>query len=167
MSGKVKSRSAANADSISGSVSCDERILRDCHQLYTDPESGLITVAQSVGVTLLPPRKKITVMLMGNHSAGKSSFINWYVEEHIQRTGVAIETQGFSFVTSGRKRESLTVSLGSLRPHKILPMQCLSEYLGTEVCTSRQKRFSLVTFVDSPGLVDGDMKYPFDVDEAV
>ena len=34
-----------------------------------------------------------------------------YVEEHIQRTGVAIETQGFSFVTSGRKRESLTVSL--------------------------------------------------------
>lgn len=33
-----------------------------------------------------------------------------YVEEHIQRTGVAIETQGFSFVTNGRKRESLTVS---------------------------------------------------------
>jgi len=33
-----------------------------------------------------------------------------YVEEHVQRTGVAIETQGFTFVTSGRKRESLTVS---------------------------------------------------------
>ncbi len=32
-----------------------------------------------------------------------------YVEEHVQRTGVAIETQGFTFVTSGRKRESLTV----------------------------------------------------------
>lgn len=43
----------------------------------------------------------------------------------------------------------------------------LSEYLGTEICTSRQKRFSLVTFVDSPGLVDGDMKYPFDVDQAI
>jgi len=28
----------------------------------------------------------------------------------VQRTGVAIETQGFTFVTSGRKRESLTVS---------------------------------------------------------
>ena len=25
-----------------------------------------------------------------------------YIEEHVQRTGVAIETQGFSFVTSGR-----------------------------------------------------------------
>ena len=26
------------------------------------------------------------------------------------KTGVAIETQGFAFVTSGKKRESLTVS---------------------------------------------------------
>jgi len=23
------------------------------------------------------PRRKITVLLLGNHSAGKSSFINW------------------------------------------------------------------------------------------
>uniref|UniRef100_A0A7N8WKX8 Si:ch211-11k18.4 n=1 Tax=Mastacembelus armatus TaxID=205130 RepID=A0A7N8WKX8_9TELE len=170
MSGKIKSRSAANADSISGGVSCDERILRDCHQLYTDPDSGLITVAESVDVKLLPPRKKITVMLMGNHSAGKSSFINWYVEEHIQRTGVAIETQGFSFITSGRKRESLTGNATlHLYPH-FKPLQVfkgVSEYLSTEICTSRQKRFSLVTFVDSPGLVDGDMKYPFDVDEVI
>lgn len=170
MSGKIKSRSAANAEAVSASVSCDERILRDCHQLYTDADSGLITVAQSVGVKLLPPRKKITVMLMGNHSAGKSSFINWYVEEHIQRTGVAIETQGFSFVTSGRKRESLTGNATlHLYPH-FKPMQefkGVSEYLSTEICTSRQKRFSLVTFVDTPGLVDGDMKYPFDVDQAV
>ncbi|KAK6311352.1 uncharacterized protein si:ch211-11k18.4 [Coregonus clupeaformis] len=170
MSGKIKSRSAANADSLSGSVSCDERILRDCHQLYIDADSGLVAVAQSVGVTLLAPRKKITVMLMGNHSAGKSSFINWYVEEHIQRTGVAIETQGFSFVTSGRKRESLTGNATlHLYPHfrPLHEIKGVSEYLGTEICTSRQKRFSLVTFVDSPGLVDGDMKYPFDVDQAI
>lgn len=39
------------------------------------------------------------------------SFLFRYVEEHVQRTGVAIETQGFTFVTSGRKRESLTVSM--------------------------------------------------------
>ncbi|XP_048868826.1 uncharacterized protein LOC125741665 isoform X2 [Brienomyrus brachyistius] len=133
-------------------------------------DRGLISLAQSVGVTLLPPRKKITVMLMGNHSAGKSSFINWYVEEHILRTGVAIETQGFSFITSGRKRESLTGNATlHLYPH-FKPLQefaGVSEYLSTEICTSRQKRFSLLTFVDSPGLVDGDMKYPFDVDQAL
>ena len=33
-----------------------------------------------------------------------------YIEEHILKTGVAIETQGFTFVTSGKKRETLTVS---------------------------------------------------------
>jgi hypothetical protein len=32
-----------------------------------------------------------------------------YIEEHVQKTGVAIETQGFVIVTSGKKRESLTV----------------------------------------------------------
>lgn len=38
-----------------------------------------------------------------------SYFLRRYAEEHIQKTGVAIETQGFTFITSGRKRESLTV----------------------------------------------------------
>ncbi|XP_053471794.1 uncharacterized protein LOC128602175 isoform X3 [Ictalurus furcatus] len=131
---------------------------------------GLIDIAQSVGVTLLPPRKKITVMLIGNHSAGKSSFINWYVEEHIQKTGVAIGTQGFTFVTSGRKRASLTGNATfQMYPHfkTLQEVKGVSEYVGTEICTSRQKRFSLVTFVDTPGLVDEDMKYPFDVDQAI
>ena len=34
-------------------------------------------MAREIGIHLLAPRKKITVMLIGNHSAGKSSFINW------------------------------------------------------------------------------------------
>lgn len=41
------------------------------------------------------------------------------------------------------------------------------DYLATEISTSKQKRFGLVTFIDTPGLVDGDMKYPFDVNEAI
>ena len=41
------------------------------------------------------------------------------------------------------------------------------DYLSTEITTSKQKKFPLVTFVDTPGLVDGDMNYPFDVNEAI
>ena len=41
------------------------------------------------------------------------------------------------------------------------------DYLNTEVTTSKQKRFPFVTFIDTPGLVDGDMKYPFDVDKSI
>lgn len=41
------------------------------------------------------------------------------------------------------------------------------DYLTTEISTSKQKKFPLVTFIDTPGLVDGDMEYPFDVDAAI
>ena len=51
---------------------------------------GLIHIAETVGLSLLAPRKKISVLLIGNHSAGKSSFINWsvvclhiYVAHHV------------------------------------------------------------------------------------
>jgi GTPase SAR1 family protein len=43
-----------------------------------------------------------SVMIVGNHSAGKSSFINWYIGERVVKTGVAIETRGFILCTSGR-----------------------------------------------------------------
>ena len=46
-------------------------------------------------------------------------------------------------------------------------MPNLTDYLTTEISTSKQKKFPLVTFVDSPGLVDGDMCYPFDVNESI
>lgn len=170
MSGKIKSRGSTNSVSETATSTLNERILKECHTLYTDPEHGLVSIADNLGLKLLAPRKKITIMLMGNHSAGKSSFINWYIEEHVQRTGVAIETQGFSFVTSGRRRESLTGNATlHLYPH-FKPLQAMPgvvDYLSTEISTSKQKKFPLVTFVDSPGLVDGDMCYPFDVNESM
>ncbi|KAM8865633.1 uncharacterized protein ACB058_006821 [Synchiropus picturatus] len=168
MSGR-KPRSVANPLE-SAITTPSERILKECHSLYVDSENGLVKIASSLGVRLLPPRKKIIVMIMGNHSAGKSSFINWYVEEHIQKTGVAIETQGFTFITSGRKRESLTGNATlHLYPHfrPLLDFKGVMDYLCSEISTSKQKKFSLVTFVDTPGLVDGDMIYPFNVNNAI
>ncbi|XP_057294295.1 uncharacterized protein LOC130622862 [Hydractinia symbiolongicarpus] len=165
----AKTRTSANSTESVG-ISINEKILRECHRLYTEAEKGLIPIGESVGIPLLAPRKKITVMLMGNHSAGKSSFVNWYVEEHIQKTGVAIETQGFTVVTSGKKRESLLGNASfHLFPH-LKPLQDVegvSDYLTTEISTSKQKKFNLVMFVDTPGLVDGDMSYPFDVNKAI
>jgi len=168
-SSKTKVRGTANSTE-NVPMNVNEKILKECHRLYTEEDKGLIPIAESVGIHLLEPRRKILVMLMGNHSAGKSSFVNWYIEEHIQKTGVAIETQGFSICTSGKKRESL---LGNatfhLFPH-LKPMQQLdgvADYITTEISTSKQKKFNLVMFVDTPGLVDGDMSYPFDVNKSI
>uniref|UniRef100_H2ZHA9 Dynamin N-terminal domain-containing protein n=1 Tax=Ciona savignyi TaxID=51511 RepID=H2ZHA9_CIOSA len=168
MAFKGKSKNAAQLDNLTLSV--NEKILRECHSLYTEDKIGLISIAADIDIHLLAPRKKITVLLIGNHSAGKSTFINWYIEEHVQRTGVAIETQGFTIVTSGRKRESLTGNATlHLYPH-LEPLQNrpgVLDYVTTEITTSKQKKFNLVTFIDTPGLVDGDMKYPFDVNDSI
>lgn len=43
----------------------------------------------------------------------------------------------------------------------------VSDYVTTEISTSKQKKFNLVMFVDTPGLVDGDMLYPFDVNKSI
>ncbi|XP_072354262.1 uncharacterized protein [Scyliorhinus torazame] len=169
MSGFLRLRMISNP-SESLSLSVNENILRECNFLYTDPKHGLVHIANRLGLRLLAPRKKITVMLMGNHSAGKSSFINWYIEEHIQKTGVATETQGFTFVTSGKKRESLTGSATLLLyPHfqALEQIEGVTDYLSTEISTSKQNKFNLLTFIDTPGLVDGDMTYEFDVDKSL
>ena len=37
----------------------------------------------------------------------------------------------------------------------------------TEISTSEEKNFPLVEFIDTPGLTDGTLKYPFDVDNVI
>ncbi|MCA8921645.1 MAG: dynamin family protein [Planctomycetes bacterium] len=45
------------------------------------------------------------VLFLGNHSAGKSSFINHLVGEQIQRTGIAPIDDGFTVITHGEVAE--------------------------------------------------------------
>eukprot|EP01137_Pigoraptor_chileana_P035684 Opistho-2@30098 len=167
---KGNKRAAANAlDTVTESV--NERIVRTVYELYTkDADEGLIRISSLVGKPLTAPRRKVNVVLIGNHSAGKSSFINWYVEDTVQRTGVAIETQGFTIVESGNKRDTL---MGPATVHLFPIFQEISKvdgvlnHLQTAVCPSKQKMFPMVTFIDTPGLVDGAMIYPFDVDRCI
>lgn len=90
----------------------------------------------------------------------------------VQKTGVAIETLGFTIVTSGKKRKSLTGhSTFELFPH----FQPLGAIMGdgaidmvtTEISTSKERRFPLVTLLDTPGLVDGKMQYAYPVEDAI
>jgi hypothetical protein len=116
------------------------------------------------------PRKKVNVMIIGNHSAGKSSFINWYIGEDVQTTGVAIETRGFTYVTSGRKRETLKGDATfAFYDHidGLAQFKGITENVFTEISTSKSKNFACVDLLDSPGLVDGEMEYPFDVVESI
>ena len=133
---------------------------------------GLLDIANDplLRVKCFKPRKKVSVMIIGNHSAGKSSFINWYIGESVQTTGVAIETRGFTFVTSGRKRETLKGDATFAFYDYLEGLQNvegLNANIFTEISTSKEKNFSCVDIVDSPGLVDGDMCYPFEVGKVI
>ena len=39
--------------------------------------------------------------------------------------------------------------------------------LQTEISTSKERCFPLITFIDTPGLVDGSFTYPFPVEDAI
>lgn len=73
---------------------------------------GLFQVVACINPRVVLPEKGVNLSPERGNAASNTWWLySRYVEEHIQRTGVAIETQGFTFVTSGRKRESLTVSI--------------------------------------------------------
>ncbi|PNW75864.1 hypothetical protein CHLRE_12g557250v5 [Chlamydomonas reinhardtii] len=172
---KRKSGKTQMEEIMSGAT---EKVLKQITDLYDfglgdGPGAiGLKAIAESplLRMTLRKPRKKISVMIVGNHSAGKSSFINWYIGESIQKTGVAIETRGFTFVTSGKKRETLQ---GDATVRFYDHLNSFGDFNGimanlfTEISTSRDKNFSCVDLIDTPGLVDGDMQYPFNVQDAI
>ncbi|DBA00473.1 TPA: hypothetical protein N0F65_002716 [Lagenidium giganteum] len=149
-------------------------IMQEVHALYTHEKDGISALARAVDLVIHPPRRKVNVLVVGNHSAGKSSFINWYIDDNVQRTGVAIETQGFTVVTSGNKKtlapikgESSVMLYPYLEPLKTRFGKPLIENLNTCVSASTKRHFPMVDFIDSPGLVDGDISYPFDVNEAI
>jgi GTPase Era involved in 16S rRNA processing len=112
-------------------------------------------------------------MIVGNHSAGKSSFINWYVgKPGLLKTSMAIETKGITFVAHGAKDDEYG-SDGTLR--KFPEIVNIAEETGdknivgclsTQLSTSADRLFPLVTFIDTPGLVD-TTEYPFKVNEGI
>ena len=159
--------------SKSGSSSPALTIEGKVHASLLKPgEEGILEICKKLGISCIAPRRKINVMIVGNHSAGKSSYINWYIGEHVQRTAVAIETQGFTFCSSGKKRDTLkgqaTMQLFTHLQHELERFApAIYNGLQTEISTSKERCFPLITFIDTPGLVDGSFQYLFPVEDAI
>lgn len=119
-----------------------------------------------------PPSRKATVMIIGNHSSGKSSFINWYAGEDIQSTGIALETTHFSMITQGVRRDTLYAEM--TRAMYPIFQELLLEgnrevfpgflpNLETKISPSTARSFPYVDFIDTPGLTDGTLNYKCDM----
>lgn len=155
----------------SSSSSSEDTIIKELHSIYVDAEDGLLPIGQGLGLhNLNAPRRKINILLIGNHSSGKSSFINWYMDDKIQKTSVAIETQGFTIVTNGKSREKLIgKSVLHLYPYlkQLESIDGVLANLNVELTPVKSRQSHLINFIDTPGLVDGELHYPFEIEKAI
>lgn len=118
------------------------------------------------------PRSKIMVMFIGNHSAGKSSFINYYVgETDLLKENIAMETAEVTFISHGKSKVEwqpeatkrhfpflqITESdLSSARADEYRSLQkCFDKHVRTIVSTSNDRLFPFIDLVDTPGMHDG------------
>jgi GTPase Era involved in 16S rRNA processing len=118
------------------------------------------------------PRSKIMVMFIGNHSAGKSSFINYYVgETDLLKENIAMETAEVTFISQGKSRvewqpeatkrhypflQIAQSDLSSSRAQEYRDLQvCFDKHVRTIVSTSQERLFPFIDLVDTPGMHDG------------
>ncbi len=98
-----------------------------------------------------------TVLLLGNHSSGKSSFINHVFGKEIQKTGVAPVDDGFTLIMHGDEETDLDGR--TVVTHPYLPYRGFEQFgpaflshLKLKIRSSDVLR-SLV-LIDSPGMID-------------
>ena len=138
-----------------------EEILDKCGELY-----GTLTLLNNKlgGMAIPPPSDRATALpfclLVGNHSSGKSSFINYVLKRDIQKAGVAPTDDTFTVIAPGSQDSDADgptmvgnpdLGFGSLRQFG----PTLIHHTQLKVRTS-QLKFMLV---DSPGMIDAPANY--------
>ena len=108
---------------------------------------------QNAGEISGPP----LVLMLGNHSSGKSSFINYLLGEEVQKTGLAPTDDGFTIIAWGESRDDRDGP--GLVNNPELPYTGLRHFGDDLVKHLRMKRRPVdllrnVILVDSPGMID-------------
>ncbi|MCA9558847.1 MAG: dynamin family protein [Myxococcales bacterium] len=98
-----------------------------------------------------------TVLLLGNHSSGKSSFINHLLAADVQTTGLAPTDDGFTIISHGKREEVRDGA--ALVGNPDLPYGPLRSFGDGLVSHLRLKRrphplLQQLTLIDSPGMID-------------
>ena len=97
------------------------------------------------------------VLFLGNHSAGKSSFINHLLEQSTQRTGIAPVDDGFTIIVPGEKPMSKDGAAVVTNPD--LGWEELKNFGDNLVNrlrlrTHQTESLGNIALIDSPGMID-------------
>lgn len=98
-----------------------------------------------------------TVLCLGNHSSGKSSFINHWIGQQVQHTGVAPTDDGFTVLMYGDVRSDMDGRTAVVDPH--LPLRDFEQFGKQFLDHLKLKKLPLqplrdLCLIDSPGLID-------------
>ena len=100
MNSSNKESSTNNGNDSPSTIRPDE-IINQCSQLY-DSLSKLNEKLGSVAIPTSSPHTSLPFcLLVGNHSSGKSSFINYMLQRDIQKAGVAPTDDSFTVIAPG------------------------------------------------------------------
>lgn len=97
------------------------------------------------------------ILMLGNHSSGKSSFINHFVGENIQLTGMAPTDEDFTILRYGPTEKERPGS--SLVSNPELGYEGLSQFgprflSHLKMRVQPSERLQKVSLVDTPGMID-------------
>lgn len=121
----------------------------------------LTPLGQDYHIEILTPRQpkagKPTILFLGNHSSGKSTFINFLLGETVQKTGIAPTDDGFTVIAHGNQEEQSTGPAAARRSE--ITVTELERFgpafmarLKLKLLDNEQLRS--MTLVDSPGMID-------------
>jgi len=129
--------------------------IRDYYQDPLDPlaEQFMFRRPPTVGELRRPPQ----VLLLGNHSSGKSTFVNHLLGDDVQSTGVAPTDDGFTIITYGAtatERDGPAVVSNPDLPYEGL--RHFGDHLVSHVRLKLRpaELLKTVTLIDSPGMID-------------
>jgi hypothetical protein len=97
------------------------------------------------------------VLFLGNHSSGKSSFINYLVQSEIQKTGLAPTDDGFTILTYGDKADDFDGQTVVSHPDLAFkPLQRLGPafHARLRLKTHPAELLKSINLIDSPGMID-------------
>jgi GTP-binding protein EngB required for normal cell division len=147
---------ARNQNPENGELDTPEKILEECARLY----DSIAVLNEKLGGTAIPPATDRGtslpfVLLVGNHSSGKSSFINYLLKKNIQTAGVAPTDDSFTVIAPGAKDKDSDGP--TLIGDPDLGFASLRQFGPTLIHHTQLKvRQSHLKFmlVDSPGMID-------------
>jgi len=129
--------------------------IRDYYQDPLDPlaEQFLFRRPPTMGEL----RRPTQVLLLGNHSSGKSTFVNHLLGDDVQKTGVAPTDDGFTIISHGATATERDGPAVVSNPD--LPYEGLRHFGDQLVSHVRLKLrpaelLQTVTLIDSPGMID-------------